>query len=368
MLRLGTARWRTCRDVRATAGAGRPARRSAVLGPALVALATFGLGSNDDGSVGVGVGSVAHADPVRAAGEAKGSEWKQVPDASVVRKRALRRARTQAIKTALASVQGGNREARQAIVKQHSAWTGSYRVLSETRPGDAVRLQIEVDIDLARLTKHVAGKPAPGRGARPRFSLGLVKGSADGMCGDTNALPTLVAEELGTVGAIAEASAKGAVPVDLNIACQALGPVRFTSMHAARVEIAAVSEGRTVATLTRESFAEDGDAAVRGGLAAALFAVGAELATHQRGRVRVRIDAPGPADRVRRLERTIRDKVLGVSKVAVAGLTPGQVVLAVQTELTAATLAKRLSGLSLPDFSVTILGVEEPDVVTIAFH
>ena len=104
------------------------------------------------------------------------------------------------------------------------------------------------------------------------------------------------------------------------------------------------------------------------GLSQALFSVGARLAEHQRGRVTVQIEASGPGDRVRRLERAIRDSVMGVRDVEVSGLEPGAIVLSLTTDLTVDTLAKRLSGLRLPDFSVTILATEAPDVVTIRLH
>ena len=318
-------------------------------------------------SVFAALPSSARADPVRGRGEAKGSEWKQPPDAKIVRDRALRRARTEAIKSALSQLDGVDPAARKEVLSSHSSWTSAYRIVSETRSGDAVSIEIEVDVDVARLTKRVAAA-GPHASVRPRFSLGAVKASADGSCGDGAALHARIAEELTTLGALAPRQTTGTTPVDILVSCEALGPVRMTHMQAARVEVTAATETAAVATATREAFADLSEQAVASGLSSALFAVSARLSAHQRGRAIVRIEAAGPGDRVRRFEQAVKDKVLGVDRVAVSGLEPGVIRLALDTELSVETLAKRLGTLRLPDFSVTILGIEEPDVVTISLR
>ena len=312
--------------------------------------------------------ALAEAAPVIGVGEAKGSEWKNPPDASVVRKRALRRARTKAIAAELDQRRGVDKAARKDVMGSHSSWTSAYRIVRETRSGDAIRIQIEVDVDLQRLAKRVSASGATSTGTKPRFALGTVKASASGNCGDPQVLQQRVAEELAAVGAITTTAEPGAAPVDLLVTCERLGAVRYTHMHAAKVEITAATDAHAVAAVTRESFGEDDDAAVEAGLSQALFSVGARLAEHQRGRITVKIEASGPGDRVRRLERAIRDKVMGVRNVEVSGLQPGTIALSLTTDLAVAKLAKRLSALSLPDFSVTILATEEPDVVTIRLH
>lgn len=308
------------------------------------------------------------AAPMRGVGEAKGSEWKQPPRASVVRSRALRRARTEAIVHALEGLAGVDKAARRAILSSHGEWTGAYRIVEEVRDGDAVRLTIEVDVDLARLTKRVAKTAAVADARRPRFTLGEVKAGADSACGDPQTLHTVVSAELAALGAVSEAAGKGTVPVVVSVSCDRLGPVRYTHMQAARVVVVARTAEHTVASATRDAFADAADAAVDSGLSAALFAVGARLSAHQRGRLTVKVNAPGAGRRVRRLERAIRDDVLGVSDVRVSGLTPGAVVLTLDTNLAAAVLAKRLAALRLPDFSVIIVGTEEPDAVTIRLN
>lgn len=302
-------------------------------------------------------------------GEAKGSEWKSPPDASVVRKRALRRARTTAIAAALEGLDGIDKTARKEVMGSHSAWTSAYRIVEETRSGDAIRIEIEVDVDLPRLARRVSASGATTTtGTKPRFVLGTVKASASGNCGDPQVLQQRVAEELTAVGAVTTEAEPTTAPVDLLVTCERLGAVRYTHMHAARVEITAATDAHAVAAVTRESFGEDDDAAVEAGLSQALFSVGARLAEHQRGRITIEIEASGPGDRVRRLERAIRDSVMGVRDVEVSGLKAGTITLGLTTDLTVDTLAKRLSALSLPDFSVTILATEEPDVVTIRLH
>ena len=314
--------------------------------------------------------SVALAEPFVGVGEAKGSEWKQPPAAHVVRTRALRRARTAAIKAALGEIAGVDAAARKSVLSSHTAWTSAYRIVSEKRTGDAVRLEIAVEVDVARLTKRVGAKGKAGgrRGVRPRFALGsvnLTDGASEGTgCGDPETLPALIADELVALGAVATADDE-TMPVDLKLACVPLGAVRYTHMRAARVSVVATMDGRTVATAMREGFADEDAAAVQTGLSAALFAVGARLAAHQQGAMTVRIESPGPGDQVRRLERAIRDGVVGVDAVRVSGLDRGAVVLTLETELAASTMAKRLSALRLPELSVVILSTEEPDAVTI---
>ena len=312
--------------------------------------------------------ALADAAPVIGVGEAKGSEWKKPPAATVVRKRALRRARTKAIANALDGLSGVDKAARKEVMGSHSSWTSAYRIVRETRTGDAIRIEIEVDVDLPRLAKRVSSSGAASSGARPRFALGSVKPSASGDCGDPQVLQQRVAEELAAVGAVATPPEPGTATVDLLVSCDRLGAVRYTHMHSARVEITATTDAHAVATISRDAFGEDDDAAVEAGLTQALFSVGARLAEHQRGRVTVQVQATGPGDRVRRLERAIRDSVMGVRDVEVSGLSPGTIALSLTTDLTVETLAKRLSALRLPDFSVAILATEEPDVVTIALR
>ena len=64
----------------------------------------------------------------------------------------------------------------------------------------------------------------------------------------------------------------------------------------------------------------------------------------------------------------MRNSVLGVSGVEVTGIERGVVDLRVRSSLNAKTLAKRLAGLSLPGFSLSVVDVDPPDALTIALE
>ena len=61
----------------------------------------------------------------------------------------------------------------------------------------------------------------------------------------------------------------------------------------------------------------------------------------------------------------MRNSVLGVDEVDVAAIERGVVELRVRGKLGAKVLASRLEELSLPGFSLTVVDVDPPDVLTI---
>lgn len=311
----------------------------------------------------VGTSSVAHAAPIQGAGQATASETKK-PSLAQARARALRRARRAALEAALGQVSGPiDGAARKAVLAATEAWTGAYRVLSERSDGETVDLELEVEIDLVRLTKRVVRREA-GAG-RPGFRLGDV-GSAE-LCGDADALAAVVRTELTGQGAVAVdgAAAKGSPSLDVALDCRVLGPVEHTYLHAVRVRAIATSEGRTVADLSTPAFGTTPPEAMAAGIQQVLSDVASRLTAHRSGHVRVRVQSPLPAARIRRLETAMRNSVLGVDAVDVGALSRGVVELHVRGELSAKVLARTLGELSLPGFSLSVVDVDPPDVLTI---
>lgn len=323
-------------------------------------------------SVGAGASEAAAA-PVRGTGEAKASETKS-PSLGQTRARALRRARRAALEAALRQLPGPiDAAARKAVLDAADSWTGAYRVLSEQSDGQDVALELEVEIDLVRLQKRVAKREGGGGG--PAWALGAV-GSAEG-CGQAAAIAELVRTELVAQGAVAREAAgtegqgskgktKGkAAALDVALDCHALGAVDHTYLHAVRVRATATADGRTVAEASTSAFATTPAEALTAGVHGALSDVAAKLVAHERGHVRVRVQSPLPAIRIRRLETAMRNSVLGVDEVEVGAIDEGVVELQVRGELSAKALSRALGQLQLPGFSLTIVRVEPPDVLTI---
>lgn len=303
--------------------------------------------------------AVVTAAPIKAAGQAKTSETNK-PSPSRTRDRALRRARRSALQTALGRVQGPvDPAARKAVMKSAAAWTGAYRILGESSDAEGVRIEVEVEIDLVRLTKRVQRRTA-GSG-RPMFRLCDV-GSAE-HCGDPETISATVREELSARGGLV-VDGKGE-SLDIALDCETLGPVRHTYLHAVRVRVVATSEGKTVAERVVPAFAVSPSEAIAAGLRRGLGEVAEALAAHRRGHLRLRVQSPLPAARIRRLESSMRNSVLGVDEVELAAIEPGLVELHVRGKIDLRTLARRLDELALPGFTVSIVKREPPDVLTI---
>lgn len=318
-------------------------------------------------ALGVGGGAAtAAAAPVRGAGQAKASETKS-PSLPKTRDRALRRARKAALEAALRQVSGPvDPAARKAVLESADAWTGAYRVLSETSDGNDVDIEVEVEVDLVRLQKRVTKREDGG--GRPGWTLGAV-GSAEG-CGDAAALAEVVRTELsaqgGAVASTDRPSKAGKEPaLDIALDCQTLGAVDHTLLHAVRVRVTATADGRTVAEASTPAFATTPVEAAAAGVSRALTDVAGVLVAQRSGHVRLRVQSPMPAVRIRRLETAMRNSVLGVDEVAVGAVAKGLVELHVRGELSAKALSRALGQLALPGFTLTVVRVEAPDVVTI---
>ena len=314
-------------------------------------------------AIAMPVQAAALADPYVAEGEAKVGE-RSISTPAAARKQALLRARHKALEAALSEIAGPiDASARKSVIGAIEAWTGAYRVLSESTQGEITRVQVEVDIDINRLAKRVSIRPS--RTRAPMFTPGRVE--VDGECG--HAIDKHVVTELAAVGAVATPGSRPSSEsdvLDLHVQCRPLGPVRHTFVHAARVTIEATAGGTRVASVTAHGFARDDLAAVSSAIARAVGDMAPKLGEHRRGELLVRVQSPLPAARVRRLERAISDSVIGVDRVEVAGLeTDGSVLLRVASDLRSDALARSLEGLSLPGFSLTITNIDAPDSLTI---
>lgn len=334
------------------------ARRHGVRGrcraiPGVIA-GTIALGGLFGPIVGVGV---AQAAPVRGTGTATASEAKS-PSMTKTRSRALRRARRQALQVALGQVSGSvDPKARKAVLGSSEAWTGSYRIVSETRQGSQVEIEVEVEIDLVRLTKRVTRKGTP----KPAFRLGDV--TVGPACGEAEVVVGQVGTELSGSGAVA-LDGKGP-PLDVVVECEVLGPVMHTYLQGAHVAVVATTQGQVVARRGGPAFAITPPEAVASGIGRALLVTADDLVTRRAGHVRLRVRSPMPSARIRRLEVAMRRSVLGVDRVEVAAIERGVVELHVRGSLDAKTLARRLGALSLPGFSLSVVDVEPPDALTI---
>lgn len=303
--------------------------------------------------------SSADAAGVQGSGSAKASEWKSPPRASTIRARAIRRARLAALQAAIEGLDGPvDAAAKKTVMRQGTRWTGAYRVLDERVDPEGIRISLEVEIDEARLAKFVApaAPPAP---AKVRYHLDGVEA-----LGGCPVEPDQVRADLEQLG-VAQAAVGSSAPVAVSVRCRTLGPVPNTLLHAVRLQVEAKAEGRTLLRLDEASFGVDETTAREQGVAAVAESL-AETLLADPGGVLVRVESPHPAARVRRLQRALADRVRGVRSAALVGIdADGSVRLRLKGRAGAEDVARGLQALSLPDFSITIVGIHDARGLTI---
>ncbi|MBK6917244.1 MAG: hypothetical protein IPH07_07575 [Deltaproteobacteria bacterium] len=282
---------------------------------------------------------------------------------AAVRQRALAKARKAALTAALdqlgAELPKGSidKSARKAVLKAADSWTGAYRVLSEREDAGAVSIEIEADIDLARLRKRLVATAPSDRTAL--YSAAGVQTS--GPCGTADAASTRVEDELAAAGA----TGKDGVPLSLSLTCTALGAVPHTFSFAARVELIASVDGRALRRVTKAGFGADAEAAVQAAVVDAAATVATALAQHRRGIVTLQVRGAQPA-KLRRLERALLQSVAGVSAVELAAVARGGVVsLRVEGVRDAQALAQALQSLQSPGLHSSPPTIEGPDALSI---
>jgi hypothetical protein len=91
-----------------------------------------------------------------------------------------------------------------------------------------------------------------------------------------------------------------------------------------------------------------------------------DLVPRARGGVELRIEKAWPAARVRRVERALKEAVLGVTKVELVALeADGAVRLHVQGNVDPQQLMRGLQAVELPGFTLTGFRVDSPHALTV---
>ncbi len=303
--------------------------------------------------------SAARAAGVRGSGAAKVSEWKQAPSSTTLRARAIRRARLAALQAAMDGLEGRvDKDAKKSVQREGTRWTGAYRIVSEQVDPQGVRVELEVEIDLARLAKFVAPAAAPSP-AKVRFHLG--ERSAGRGC---TVEAEQVADDLVRLG-VAKAQVGSSVPVAVVLECESLGPVPNTLLKAVRVRVEAKAAGRLLLKSDEAAFGVDELSARERGAGAVADALAAEIMGDPGGVV-LRVESPHPASRVRRLQRALADRVSGVRKANLVGIDPdGSVLIELVSKASAQDIARRLEALGLPDFEVTVVSVHDARTLSV---
>lgn len=279
-------------------------------------------------------------------------------DGLQARGQALERARRAALEAALEQIGPAEPAARKKILDEAAVWTRSYRVLQQGDDGATASATVSVEIDTARLSKALALPAPPTASEAPALVAVREEGCAEG---SAEALAQrLVAAGLvrdGRGGTVSGASAR-----TLELRCRELGPVRYP--HGVVVEAALALRGGADASATALGFGADAAAATAEATAKLYGQVAPAMSAQTGAGLRLRLAAPWPAARVRRLERAIAESVIGVQSVRVASIGgDGSVTLKIDGTLSAAELHERLAAVQVPGATLVALEVEAPDVV-----
>lgn len=284
------------------------------------------------------------AAPIEAAGSASADSG----EADRAREKAIAAARKAALEQAIASVDTPvDPDAVTQVLARADAWTAGYRVL-EVRTGEAgVEVRIEAEIDLPRLRKRVAKLEPSARSPRSGFRLDTT--GAKGCSGFDDAAITAPLRAYGIV------SADGTSSLAVSVTCSDRGAVSHTHVRAAEVELVAQTQGEiaTEVRVSSQGFAEDLDQANRVALDRAVAELADSLSVAARGDLELTVERPWPAARITALSMAMRDAVLGVDAVELAGIAAdGSVILRVGGSLDAHTLARSLQAASFPGFAL----------------
>ncbi len=288
---------------------------------------------------------------------------------------ALLRARTDALAAALDELPTQpSKSLRERLLGQAAAWTAAYRVLQQTDDGATVRVVVEVEVNVPRLAKAIAMAEA---GAQPAAATPAAKRPVlAGIDGDEGCAPTLktpLTDALLASGTL-EKAGEGA-PVRIELRCRLLGRVPYAGLHGAEGvaiirelgEQSAGSKTRVLAAHDASGFAR-GDEAALAALTRELAAgVTRALATHHGDQLTVVLERGGTSSQVRRLERLLRQSVVGVQAAGLSGVAAdGAAQISVSAPgVTVEQLATRVDGLQLPSGLVHVVAMEPPGVLRI---
>jgi hypothetical protein len=295
-------------------------------------------------------------------------------DGLKARDQALERARKAALEAAIQQIGAADPAARKQVLAAPTVWTRSYRVLKQDDDGATATAMVSVEIDTAKLSKALAAPGAPATGPGPGLTVlpGLELRS-DGCP------PTAEADlkkGLLAAGLIRDVAAGSAGPVlSASLKCDAVGTVGYPRQTVVRADLqlqAPATRPDGAAAQTRASatgFGEDAQAAASDAFSGLIGQVTKAMSGRTGTGVRLKIAAPWPAARVRRLERALRDSVVGVQSVAVAGVgSDGAITLRIEGGLSAQELHARLPGVQVPGATLVVGEVESSNVVHISLQ
>lgn len=289
------------------------------------------------------IGAVeARAVPIEASASAELRESERARDQAILA------ARTAALEQALAQVDVAVDDAAvKAVLARAEAWTAAYRVLELVEKEGRVEVRIEAEIDLPRLRKRVAAGASTSASASQGFRFAKLT---------SQGCPALDEDGLKTsLRAYAIVTDGGDSNLSLAITCSDRGAVTHTHVRAAAVEIVATTSGAVEreVRLSSQGFAEQLDGAIDIALERGLAELADEFAVEARGALELRVEQPWPAARVAVLERSLRESVIGVDTVELAGIAAdGSALLRVGGRLDAKQLARALQDLTFPGFSL----------------
>jgi hypothetical protein len=284
--------------------------------------------------------------------EARAEATAEAGAADRARDQAIAAARRAALEQAIASLDVTRDEAAvKDVLARPEAWTAAYRVLEVSQRDGRIEVRIEVEVDIPRLRKRVAAS-GPSRGPHG-FRFGKLAASGCPAIDEA-----ALREPLRAYGIISDG---GAATLSLAITCSDRGAVTHTHMRAAAVEIVATSKGAVdlEVRFSTQGFAEEIDAATQIALDRGVAELADELAVVARGDLELRVEKPWPAARVGVLERSLRESVIGVDSVELAGIAAdGSVLLRVGGRLDAKQLGAALGGLTFPGFALVGLRID----------
>jgi len=280
-------------------------------------------------------------------------------DGLKARDQALERARKVALEAAIEQIGASDPTARKAVLAAPGVWTRSYRVLRQDDDGATATAVVSVEIDTARLAKALA---APGAATSASSSLVVLPSLELKISECPPALEGELRRALAAAGLVRDVAAGSAGPVlSASLECRTLGTVSYPRQVAVREELQLLGAAPSVAT----GFGEDAQAAASDAMTRLIGLVTRDLAKKPDG-LAIRVAAPWPAARVRRLERALRDSVVGVQSVRVGSIaSDGSVTLQVEGGLTAEELQARLPAVQVPGASLVVGEVESSHVVHI---
>lgn len=291
------------------------------------------------------------ASPIIAQAQVEAGEQAKGPGAAM-QDRAILAARRAALVIALDEAPTASQQAdqRAQILARYELWTSSYRVLSVQPTPSGMQVEVEVEIDVPRLQKQLSAKKDDEQAV---FAWG--RAHVPEACSAPEMQEAQIQAALTELGVI-RGDAKETLSMQLS--CEALGEVSFTRFVAAKVQ-ARVRFGEREETLSRSGFATDPVRAQAIAYSELFNAIVDRLAADSALELRIRVLEPWPAQRLRHLERVLRESIPGVQSAVLLGVSgQGDAVLSVKGRLGANELAESLSQVQFPGFDIEELRVQ----------